>query len=110
MLNPENPGKNLLLISSSTTYGQGYLDHAEGESRGVLSGKQRVVFIPYALHDRDAYAAKARERFQRMGIALESVHTASVPRRMIEDAESIFIGGGNTFRLLKALYDYDLLE
>lgn len=110
MFHSEDPAKRLLLISSSTIHGHGYLDHVEAEIHALLRGKQRVVFIPYALHDRDAYAAKARERFQRMGIVLESVHTASAPRRMIEDAESIFIGGGNTFRLLKALYDYDLLE
>jgi dipeptidase E len=108
-MNPEAPEKRLLLISSSTIYGHSYLDHVESEIRGLLGGIQRVVFIPFALYDRDAYSAKARERFRRMGFALESVHSTSVPRRMIETAEAVFIGGGNTFRLLKALYDYDLL-
>src|SRR5437868_9806034 len=67
-------------------------------------------FVPFALYDRNAYAAKAQERFHRMGIALESAHSASSPRRLLEEAEAIFIGGGNTFRLLKALYDHDLLK
>src|SRR5713226_7937536 len=107
MLQSEDPAKNLLLVSCSTNYGQGYLDHVADEIRSQLTGIQHVTFIPFALQDRDAYAAKARERFQGMGIALESAHAASVPRRMMEDAEAIFIGGGNTFRLLKALYDYD---
>jgi dipeptidase E len=110
MLNLEEPKKNLLLISSSTVYGRSYLDHVEGEIRELLGNIQRVVFIPFALHDREAYSAKATRRFRQMGVMLESAHSTSAPRRLIEKAEAIFIGGGNTFRLLKALYDNDLLE
>jgi dipeptidase E len=110
MIVPERPQKNLLLVSSSTIYRRGYLDHIEGEIRELLRGVQRVTFVPFALYDRDAYATKAGERFDRMGFALESVHSASTPKQLIEEADAIFVGGGNTFRLLKALYDYDLLE
>lgn len=110
MFAPEDPRKNLLLISSSTIHGHGYLDHVAGEIRDLLGDIQRVVFVPFALYDRDAYAAKAHECFQRLGYALESVHSTSNPQRLIEEAPAIFIGGGNTFRLLKALYDYRLLE
>jgi len=109
MNDPKNAVKNLLLISSSNVYGQGYLDHVAGEIRGMLNNVEKVVFVPFALYDRDAYAAKARERFKRMGFLLESVHSTSNPQRLLEQAQALFIGGGNTFRLLKALYDYDLL-
>jgi dipeptidase E len=110
MFHSEDPSKNLLLISSSTIYGRGYLDHVESEICDLLAGIRRVVFIPFALYDRDAYSKKAKERFLRMGVELESAHSHSAPQRLVEEAEAIFIGGGNTFRLLKALYDHDLLE
>jgi len=102
--------KHLLLISSSFVYGQGYLDHAEAEIRDLLSGVKRVLFVPYALYDRNSYAATARKRFEAMGFGLDSIHEAESPRKAVENAEAIFIGGGNTFRLLKALYDFDLLS
>lgn len=70
----------------------------------------RVLFIPFALYDRDAYASTAHERFQKMGYGLESIHTSASAQRAVNDAEAIFIGGGNTFRLLKALYDSDVLQ
>ena len=110
MLQRENPAKNLLLISSSNVYGHGYLDHAEPEIRDFLGSVRQVAFIPFALHDCDAYSTKAGKRLDRMGLQLESGHSGPSPKRLIEKAEAIFIGGGNTFRLLKALYDYDLLE
>ena len=99
----------LLLISNSTLHGSGYLDHAESEIRDFLGDAQRVLFVPYALHDRDKYAAQARERFAKMGYELDSIHTTHEPAQAVRNTDAIFIGGGNTFRLLKALYDHDLL-
>jgi dipeptidase E len=105
----ESESGRVLLISNSTLYGSGYLDHAESEIRDFLGQIERALFVPYALHDRDAYASTARERFEAMGYRLDSVHEAPDARRAVEDAQAVFIGGGNTFRLLKALYDFDLL-
>ena len=101
--------KRILLISNSTLYGSGYLDHAEAEIRSFLGAPKRVLFVPFALHDRDKYAATAKQRFSKMGYELSSIHTADDPVRAVNHTDAIFIGGGNTFRLLKALYDFDLL-
>jgi dipeptidase E len=102
--------KRVLLISNSTLYGGGYLDHAASEIGDFLGNLKTVLFVPYALHDRDGYASRARERFRTMGYDLDSIHTISDPVKAVNDAEAIFIGGGNTFRLLKALYDTDVLQ
>jgi dipeptidase E len=45
-----------------------------------------------------------------MGYGLDSIHTATDAQQSVNDAEAIFIGGGNTFRLLKTLYDWDVLQ
>jgi dipeptidase E len=68
------------------------------------------LFFPYALYDRDGYGAKAKARFAAMGYALESAHATRDARMAIEQTDAIFIGGGNTFRLLKALQDLELLD
>ena len=91
----------LLLISSSVVHGYGYLDHAEPEIRRILAGCRRVTFIPFAAHDQAAYVAKVRERFAAMGFEI-------VER--LEDGDAIFVGGGNTFRLLKTLYERNLID
>src|SRR5687768_15124445 len=105
-----NHPTRLLLISNSTLHGSGYLDHAANEISDFLGAAKRVLFIPYALHDRDKYSAQARARFEQMSYALDPIHTATQPANAVHEAEAIFIGGGNTFRLLKALYDHDLLD
>ena len=101
--------QRVLLISNSTLYGSGYLDHAESEIRNFLGDVGEVLFIPFALYDRDAYTSMARNRFQKMSFGLESIHTAADAQQAVNDAGALFIGGGNTFRLLKALYDSDVL-
>jgi dipeptidase E len=100
----------ILLISNSTVYGGGYLDHAEAEIRDFLGDTRRVLFVPFALYDRDSYAASARERFAKMGYELSSVHDAADPVEAVAETDAIFVGGGNTFRLLKTLYDRQLLD
>lgn len=101
--------KRILLISNSTLFGSGYLDHAADEIRNFLGDVKRVLFVPYALHDRDEYTATAAARFQRMGYELTSIHMSTNPVEAVNATDAIFIGGGNTFRLLKALYDFELL-
>ena len=101
--------KRILLISNSTLYGSGYLDHAEAEIRSFLGDLKRVLFVPFALYDRDKYAETAQRRFAQMGYELSSIHNAVNLKDAIEETDAVFIGGGNTFRLLKALYDFDLL-
>ncbi len=100
----------VLLLSSSTVYGHGYLEHAAAEIRDVLGSARRVLFFPYALFDRASYASRARARFSGWGYTLESVDDAADPRAAVARAEAIFVGGGNTFRLLNALYRCDLLQ
>ncbi|MGC2197172.1 MAG: dipeptidase PepE [Terriglobales bacterium] len=102
--------KRVLLISNSTLHGSGYLDHAESEIRDFLGRAMRIAFVPYAAYERGRYAAQARARFQAMGCEVTSLHDVSNPRRALAEAEAVFVGGGNTFRLLKAFYDSDLLE
>ena len=102
--------KRVLLISNSTLYGSGYLEHAESEIRDFLGSATRIVFVPFAVYERGKYAAQARCRFHAMGYELTSLHDVSNPRRAVAEADAVFVGGGNTFRLLKGLYDFDLLE
>lgn len=96
----------LLLISSSVVHGYGFLDHSEAEIRRFLEGARSVAFVPFAQQDHDAYTARVRERLGRMGFEVTQVRGWSD----VASAEAIFIGGGNTFRLLKQLYDTALIE
>jgi dipeptidase E len=102
--------KRLLLLSNSTLYGSGYLDHAEKEIGNFLGAVRRVLFIPFAQRNQDAYAALARQRLAAMGYEMDSAHEASDPKQAASAAEAVFVGGGNTFRLLKGLYDFELLQ
>lgn len=101
--------RRLVLASNSTNPGGGYLDHLEDAIRLHFSGCSRVAFVPYALADHDGYGATAEARFGRLGIRLQSVHRQDVPARAVSAADGIFIGGGNTFRLLDRLHGHRLI-
>ena len=100
----------ILLISNSTLYQRGYLDHVADQIQSVFAAARRIVFVPYALFDREAYGKKAEQRFRELGLELFSLHRTNDPCATVTDADGIFIGGGNTFRLLDSLYRHNLLE
>ena len=100
----------VLLISNSTNHGEGYLDHCMGEMMDILGVRQRLAFVPFALCDRESYAATATKRFEREGVAVRAVTSDSHGLETLQWADAIFVGGGNTFRLLKTLRDSGLLD
>jgi dipeptidase E len=100
----------LLLLSNSTNHGGGYLDHAMDTILEWLGPVRRIAFVPFALRDHAGYSARARARFAAAGVELEGVTPDEQGRRMVEAAEAVFVGGGNTFRLLDLLQRSDLLE
>jgi len=96
----------LLLLSSSIVHGYGFLDRFDGEIQRHFEGRRSLVFVPFAQHDHESYVSRIRERFARMNFDVIQVRG----RAEIESAEAIFIGGGNSFRLLKGMIDRELLE
>uniref|UniRef100_A0A452HWL8 Uncharacterized protein n=1 Tax=Gopherus agassizii TaxID=38772 RepID=A0A452HWL8_9SAUR len=103
---PPTPRRRLLVSNSTLRRVPGPLAAASQE---LLRPKMnRVLFIPYTLHYQDAYAKTTREKLESLGYGLDSIHESSDPEEAVRKSEAIFIGGGNTFRLLKALYDNSL--
>jgi dipeptidase E len=99
----------LLLLSNSTNHGQGYLDHAMPQVREWLGPVRRLVFVPFALRDHVSYTGTVRERFALEGIEVDGLADDSGPEA-VEEAEAVFVGGGNTFRLLDRLQRNALIE
>jgi dipeptidase E len=99
----------ILLLSNSIQFGSGFLDHAEAEVTDFLQGVKRVAFVPFAAFDLDEYESRVAVRFAKWGITVTSVHRGD-GMRVIDDADAVFIGGGNTFRLLYRLYETKLLH
>lgn len=96
----------LLLISSTIVHGYGYLEYDDAHLRRLLGDRKRLALIPFAQFDLDGLTRRVSERFAAQGITVTQVREASD----LADADAIYTSGGNTFRLLKALYDRNLLE
>lgn len=100
----------LLLMSNSSIFGMGYLEHARGALAEFLKEQRSVTFVPYALADHDEYTARVQAALAPLGVSVTGLHTARSPREAVESAVVLFVGGGNSFRLLKALQQRGLIE
>ncbi len=99
--------RRILLLSTSTVHGGGFLEYAEAEIRTFLGGCRSVLFVPYARPSgmtHDEYTGRARKRFEEMGLGLNGLHESPDPPEAVRRAGAVFVGGGNTFVLLRELY------
>jgi len=100
----------MLLLSNSSNHGQGYLDHAANEIADLFRGAGRILFVPFALHDQVGYWTKARDRLVALGIQVDRLEEGEAGRRAVAEARGMFVGGGNTFRLLDRLQKSGLVS
>src|SRR6187549_1006792 len=100
----------LLLLSNSTNHGRRYLEHAMPAVLAHFSGARRIGFVPFALKDEEAYLAKARAPFAEAGIEVVGLTRDAAGHETLASVSGVFIGGGNTFRLLRALQSSGLLK
>lgn len=105
--------QRILLMSSSRKDQLGYLEHATAQIHALLEHEPRkVLFVPFAgvTFSFDSYEAIVKPVFERLGYALESIHRSADPLAAIEGAQAIAVGGGNTFALLKRMYDAGIVD
>jgi dipeptidase E len=80
------------------------------EMRSFFGPIGRLLFLPYALADHDGYVRALTEKGLGAGYALDGIHRHPDPVRAVREAAALFVGGGNTFRLLAELYRHGLLD
>lgn len=105
--------RNLIVASTSTVFGGKYLDYLSEEIKELYQKTDTVIFIPYARPGGisfDEYTTKASGAFEEAGKKLIGIHTLKNPIDALESAGGIFTGGGNTFVLVKTLYENKLIE
>ncbi|MDD3771415.1 MAG: dipeptidase PepE [Weeksellaceae bacterium] len=107
-----SPHYRILAASTSTVYGSSYLAYILDETVNFLQTDE-ILFIPYARPSGisfEAYTENPKKAFAQKGISVKGIHEFSNPKEAIHSAKAIFTGGGNTFLLLKTLYELDLIQ
>ena len=89
------------------------MEYLLDEVKDFFAGATEILFIPYARPGGisfDAYTEAPRKAFEAIGLKVKGIHEFDNPAEAIENAQGIFTGGGNTFLLLKTLYENKLIE
>lgn len=103
----------LLLLSNSTNYKEPYFEWAIPYVDQFLDpALEQIVFIPYAAvgFDYSEYELKINGAWGRIGKKVVGIHHFPDAKEAIKKADAIVVGGGNTWQLLKLIYENDLIE
>ena len=105
--------QRLFLASTSTIFASKYLEYLLKDLNVFFKGIRTILFIPYARPSGlsyEAYTKVAKDAFKKIGIDIMGIHEYESSKEAITNAEGIFVGGGNTFVLVKELYDQNLMQ
>jgi dipeptidase E len=100
---------DLMLLSNSYSPGLGMLEHALDTVRELLAEGSRVLFVPFADSDPDRYTDTMSAALAPVGAQVTGAHRVSDPVRALAEHDAVFVGGGNSFRLLRAAQRCGLL-
>jgi dipeptidase E len=100
----------LFLLSSTGVHGYAPFEHALGAMAEIVGDARALHFVPFAVADHTSYTARVQEVLAPLGIPVVGLHDVPDPRAVVEEAEVLFVGGGNSFRLLAALWRLELLS
>ncbi len=95
-------GLSLLLLSNSKNYGSEFLEHAF-EPIERLVQQDELVFVPFALADHKGYGETISAALSPLSIKVRVATPDRDGVKLVSNASALFVGGGNTFRLLKTL-------
>ncbi|KAG7311308.1 hypothetical protein JYU34_002345 [Plutella xylostella] len=103
--------RQALLLSSSTLYGYPMLEFAKHEICSALTkhGIKEFIFVPYARKNYNWYTSQIKAIIEPWGFHMTGLHTYPNPVKAINASKAIFVGGGNSFLLLKTLYELNLV-
>ena len=103
---------NLLLLSNSTNYGEPYMKWCSSIISNFVNDNPSVVFIPYAAvgFSYNDYTDKVNQALSSYNIKVHNLDDFDDKIQALQDATAIFVGGGNTFHLLKSLQKLNLIN
>ncbi|WP_340202966.1 dipeptidase PepE [Ascidiimonas sp. W6] len=99
--------KTMILASTSTIYGSSYLEYLLESLEILYQNSNEIVFIPFARPSGitfEEYTGIVSKAFKRLGKNVKGITKLENTQKQINDAEGIFVGGGNTFLLVNTLY------
>jgi len=105
--------KKLLIASTSTLHGSGYLDYMLEDLIVFFKSTENIVFLAYARPSGltlTAYTEIVRKAFYKIGKKVIGLHEFENSEKALIKAKGIFVGGGNSFVLLNELYKLNLMQ
>ena len=102
---------NLLLLSNGTNYGGEFLEYVADDLSNWASGASEILFVPFASSDHQDYLDLVNTAFKKfIGKEAIGAHTLKFDNNELDNFSHIFVGGGNSFRLLNSLYETGLRD
>lgn len=105
--------KNIIIASTSSLYGEDYLEYLLPELSIHFEHCKTILFIPFARPggiSHEEYTAKVALAFSKINKAVKGIHEFKDFSTAIKNAEGIFTGGGNTFLLVAQLYKNNIMS